>query len=72
MLPEDIKKKRMALGLSQEDFAHLLGVSYASVNRWESGRAKPSRMAIGMINSPITLKKIKRFTEGLEKCNLNS
>lgn len=33
---------RNKLILSQEDFAKLLGVSFASVNRWERGHHEPT------------------------------
>ncbi|HEY6252554.1 MAG TPA: helix-turn-helix domain-containing protein [Candidatus Angelobacter sp.] len=33
---------RSRLGLSQEHMARLLGVSFASVNRWEGGHSSPS------------------------------
>ena len=33
---------RKALGLSQEQMARLLGVSFASVNRWEGGHSAPT------------------------------
>jgi transcriptional regulator with XRE-family HTH domain len=33
---------RRKLGLSQEQMAHLLGVSFASVNRWEGGHSSPT------------------------------
>ena len=33
------------MGLSQEDLARELGVSFATVNRWENGQAKPSKLA---------------------------
>ena len=33
---------RTQLGLSQEHMARLLGVSFASVNRWEGGHSGPS------------------------------
>ncbi|MBI4336269.1 MAG: helix-turn-helix domain-containing protein [Chloroflexi bacterium] len=36
-----IKELRLRLGLSQERFARLLGVSLQSVHRWESGQGKP-------------------------------
>jgi len=32
-----IRIVRTALGISQEKFAHRLGVSFATVNRWEKG-----------------------------------
>jgi predicted ATPase/DNA-binding CsgD family transcriptional regulator/DNA-binding XRE family transcriptional regulator len=36
---------RGRLGLSQEQLARRLGVSFATVNRWESGRTQPSARA---------------------------
>ena len=36
---------RQQLDISQEDLARQLGVSYATVNRWENGHSKPSRLA---------------------------
>lgn len=44
-LPEQIKEIRKRLSLSQEEFAKKLGVSFASVNRWENGQTKPSKLA---------------------------
>jgi len=43
--PSFLKHVRAELGLSQEDLAREIGVSWASVNRWENGQAKPSKMA---------------------------
>lgn len=40
-----VKALRQRLGLTQEQFAHRLGVTFASVNRWENGQVKPSPMA---------------------------
>jgi DNA-binding transcriptional regulator YiaG len=40
-----VKVLRRRLGLTQEQFAHRLGVTFASVNRWENGQVKPSPMA---------------------------
>ena len=37
---------RLALGLSQEAFAHLLGYSVTSVSKWETGRYPPGRHAL--------------------------
>ena len=48
-LPSDysrrIKNVRGAQGLTQAQFAQLLGVSYASVNRWENGQSRPNNLA---------------------------
>jgi DNA-binding transcriptional regulator YiaG len=43
--PSLVKDVRRQLALSQEDLARELGVSYATVNRWENGQSKPSRLA---------------------------
>ncbi len=40
-----IKSIRDYLGLSQADFAEKLGVNFATVNRWENGRATPTKLA---------------------------
>jgi putative transcriptional regulator len=40
-----IKEIRRQLALSQEDLARRLGVSYATVHRWENDRSKPSKLA---------------------------
>ena len=39
---EAIKKLRDKMLLSQEEFAKVLGVSYASINRWENGKHEPT------------------------------
>jgi putative transcriptional regulator len=40
-----IKEVRKQLGLSQEGLARELGVSFATVNRWENGKTAPSKLA---------------------------
>ncbi len=42
---ERIKRLRGRLGLTQVQFAELMGVSFASVNRWENGQSNPSALA---------------------------
>lgn len=44
-LQKVIKEVRVQLGLSQEELAHALGVSFASINRWENGKSSPSKLA---------------------------
>jgi DNA-binding transcriptional regulator YiaG len=44
-LPKHLKSIRQQLGLSQEELAQKLGVSFTSVNRWENGQTKPSKLA---------------------------
>src|SRR5579885_3090343 len=40
-----IRRLRGKLGLTQLQFAELMGVSFASVNRWENGQSRPSPLA---------------------------
>ena len=44
-IAEELKTLRQQQGWSQEDLARNLGVSFATVNRWENGKTKPSRLA---------------------------
>ena len=45
-IPEILKKLRTAFGLTQEQFAAKLGVTYSTVNRWENNKGKPSPLAM--------------------------
>jgi transcriptional regulator with XRE-family HTH domain len=45
------KEALVQLALSQEDLAREIGVSYATVNRWENGRFMPSKMALRQIEA---------------------
>ena len=39
---EAIKKLRSIMLLTQMEFANYLGVSFASINRWETGKFEPT------------------------------
>jgi transcriptional regulator with XRE-family HTH domain len=39
-----VKEVRKQLGLSQEGLARELGVSFATVNRWENDKTAPSKL----------------------------
>lgn len=43
--PERLRALRARLGLTQVRLAELMGVSFASVNRWENGQSRPSALA---------------------------
>ena len=49
VVPEDcgsrIKSARGVMGLTQTQFANRIGVSFASVNRWENGQSRPNKLA---------------------------
>ncbi|MEP0923445.1 helix-turn-helix transcriptional regulator [Leptolyngbya sp. ST-U4] len=44
---------RQQLGLTQEELAARLGVSFPTINRWENGRNKPSRIAVKLIRGTL-------------------
>ncbi len=46
MKPRKIKRLRLKLGLTQEQFARKLGVTFVTVNRWEAGKTEPSSLAL--------------------------
>ncbi|MEW6033604.1 MAG: helix-turn-helix transcriptional regulator [Chloroflexota bacterium] len=44
-----VRKLRQRTGLTQEQFAARLGVTFPTINRWENRRAKPSPLAMRRI-----------------------
>ncbi|MBA7696716.1 hypothetical protein ES703_105367 [subsurface metagenome] len=58
LLAMDIKAIREKLGLTQEELARKLGVSWGTVARWEAGRSKPSKLAQKAIDDLIKDSKI--------------
>lgn len=53
MTPTRLRRLRTRLGLSQEALARLLGVSFATVNRWESDAAtsEPRGMVLVLLQA---------------------
>ena len=47
----DIKMSRHKCLMSQVELAEALGVSFATVKRWESGRSKPNFKTMKLINN---------------------
>jgi DNA-binding transcriptional regulator YiaG len=45
MFSDQVKYVRNQLNLSQKKFADLLGVSFATINRWENSKNEPSQLA---------------------------
>ena len=45
-----VKSTRDSLRLSQQAFAAELGVSYATINRWENEAQKPSKLALTLFS----------------------
>ncbi|PSO67880.1 MAG: transcriptional regulator [Cyanobacteria bacterium QH_7_48_89] len=50
-----VRETRTRLGLTQTQFAQLLGVSFQTVNRWENGKTKPLPMALKRIEQELQL-----------------
>ena len=40
-----VRSLRRELKMTQEEFAHELGITVGTVNRWENGRFRPSKLA---------------------------
>ena len=49
-----VKEIRRTLKLTQEEFAHKLGVTLCTVNRWENYKTIPSRLAKRQIQQLIS------------------
>ncbi|GMQ92486.1 MAG: NadS family protein [Gammaproteobacteria bacterium] len=45
----DVKAIRDNLGLSQNQFAHLIGVSTRTLQNWEQGRRRPQGPALALL-----------------------
>lgn len=52
-IPKLVKKLREMLGLTLADFAHKIGVTFGSVNRWENGKRTPQPF---LIRRPLEMK----------------
>lgn len=71
-----IKKIRSHINMNQTEFAEKLNVTFATVNRWENGRALPNKLAQDKIydlckthNIPVydmVIEKIKAVANGLK------
>jgi len=61
MTPKAVKELREHLQLTQEVFASILGVSFATVNRWENGKTSPTGdyarvlQTLGQLTAPDAL-----------------
>lgn len=49
-----VRELRCTMQLSQEKFADELGVTFATINRWENGHATPSPLALKQIAALLT------------------
>ena len=70
---EAIKQIRCKSLLSQEAFAKMLGVSFTTVNRWETGKSKPSFKTLRIIDNlmlgcPHRVNVVDEDYSGVEPC----
>ena len=56
---ESIKQLRQSQFLSQEAFAKELGISFTTVNRWETGKAKPTYKNMKLIDDYCKIHNLK-------------
>ena len=47
--PVAVRRLRARLGLTQEQYARLLGVTWTTVSRWERGQAKPDAKGLAKL-----------------------
>ncbi|MBR2885823.1 MAG: DUF3990 domain-containing protein [Clostridia bacterium] len=64
-----IKQIRNHLNMSQSEFADWIGVSFATVNRWENGHAVPNRLAQTKLYEVCKEKMIPLYAMILDKIN---
>ena len=60
---EKIRQLRQNLNMTQENFAHEIGVTFATVNRWENGRTTPNKVAQKVLK--LLEKKLHKTTQPL-------
>lgn len=75
-MKELLKEIRTCLNISQTEFAEMLNVSFATVNRWENGRAVPNKLAQSTLYEickeqkvpvyDMVIDKIKRLSNDIE------
>jgi len=54
MTQTEIKQTRKKLNLTQESLAQKLGVSFSTINRWESGQTKPKKKNITLLKKLVS------------------
>ncbi len=54
-IPKTVKKLRTAMGLTQEQFAAKIGVTFSTVNRWENDKGKPSPLAMKQVETELEI-----------------
>ncbi len=58
-----VKQLRESLKMTQESLAETLGVSFATVNRWENGWTTPSKLALRQLDQLCMAQQIEPLAE---------
>ena len=66
MFADQVKYVRNQMNLSQKKLADLLGVSFATINRWENSKNDPSQLAKNSFydfceNNFIDIQELKKY-----------
>ena len=66
MFADQVKYVRSLMNLSQKKLADLLGVSFATINRWENSKNDPSQLAKNSFydfceNNFIDIQELKKY-----------
>ena len=69
-MKELIKKIRTFLNMSQTEFAELLNISFATVNRWENGRAVPNKLAQSKLYELCKINNVPVYDMVIDKIKL--
>jgi putative transcriptional regulator len=48
-----VREVRSRLGLTQEELASCLGITFVTVNRWENRHSRPSKMAMKLLEGKV-------------------
>ena len=72
-IAQHVLEIRLEMGLTQEQFAAKLGVSFPTVNRWENKKTKPSPLAIQKLQKLLSALKKKKSAsqESMEEIEAN-
>ncbi len=61
--PADVRTVRAELGVSQSEFALMIGVSVATLRNWEQGRRTPEGPALALLR--VAIKDSRAVAEAL-------
>lgn len=54
----NVKQLRKRLGMTSQELATTVGVSISTVSRWETGKSKPSKLAVIRLRELVAKRKV--------------